>query len=161
MDTRRAIEAVLVSAWLVAVISGCANDNRPDDPESPAKQSAASEKAKPDSGSAHDGGDMAAACHWDARLDRGDDAPRGACHAKRHLLSCSLPGGATEECLSDASQCMQQPGESACEDKCQPDEYAIVCGAIGPDTGNPDPPAACHGTMVTAAGTFFMCCPCE
>lgn len=161
MDTRGAIEAVLVSAWLAAVMSGCVGDNHAGDPQSPAKQSAASEKAKADSGAAQDGGDTTAACHWDARLDRSDDAPGGACRAKRHFLSCSLPGGSTENCLSDESQCMQEARESACEDKCQPDEYAIVCGAVGPSTGNPDPPAACHDALSTPGGTFFMCCPCE
>jgi hypothetical protein len=160
MDRRRAFETVLVSASLVAAMtSGCAGSSKDDQPESPAKQSAASEKTNPDSGAAQNGGDTAAACSWNAKLDRGDDAPRGACHAKRHLLSCTV-GGATEICLSDEAQCTDAD-ESACEDKCKPNEYAIACGAVGPDTGNPDPPAACHGAINTPGGTFYMCCPCE
>lgn len=155
MDKRRAIEAVLVSAWLAAAMSGCASSSRGDS-EPSAQKSAADEKAQPDSGS-----DAPAACHWDARLDRGDDAPRGACHAKRHLLSCAAGGGATEICLSDETQCTPDAGETACEEHCKPDEYAIACGAVGPNTGNPDPPAACHDMSATPGGTFFMCCPCE
>jgi hypothetical protein len=100
-------------------------------------------------------------CSWPARLDRGDDAARGACHVKRHLLSCALAGGATAICLSDATQCEPDAGEAACEDQCKPNEYAVACGAIGPNSGNPDPPAACHDASATPGGVFFMCCPCE
>jgi hypothetical protein len=162
MDKRRAIEAVLMSAWLVVAATpiGCSSSDG-GDPESPAKQSAANAKAKPDSGAAQDSGSAPSACNWDARLDRGNDAPRGACHAKRHLLSCDVGGGATAICLSDGAQCTPDAGETACEEHCKPNEYAIVCGAVGPDTGNPDPPAACHDEGATPAGTFFMCCPCE
>jgi hypothetical protein len=160
MNERRTIEALMTSACLaLAMTNGCASSNRAEEPESPAKQSAASAKAEPDSGTAQNS-DALATCHWDARLDRGADAPRGACHAKRRLLSCTA-GGATEICLTDDVQCTPGTDKSACEDQCEPDEYAIACGAIGPDTGNPDPPAACHSTINTPGGTFYMCCPCE
>jgi hypothetical protein len=147
MDKRGAIQAVVMSAWLAAVVSGCAGSSRSDS-EPSAKKPAVNEKAEP-------------ACHWDARLDRGDDAPRGACHAKRSLLSCAMGGGSTAICISNESQCEPDAGETGCKEHCKADEYAIACGAVGPDTGNPDPPAACHDMSATPAGVFFMCCPCE
>jgi hypothetical protein len=163
MDERRAIKTALITVWLAAATaSACSSSSAgDDDPESPAKQSAANENANPDSGAARDGGDTSTTCGWDARLDRGDDAPRGACHAKRHLLSCPAGGGATEMCLSDGSQCTPDAGETACEEHCKPNEYAIACGAVGGDPGNPDPPGGCHDMSATPGGTFFMCCPCE
>ena len=109
------------------------------------------------------------ACTWPASLD-GTDASNGQCVAARALLSCPLTGGGTQGCISnDPKQCPSggpQAGSppGACEDKCQPNEFAIKCGTIGP--GNPDaapppsPPAGCHNEMVTPAGIYFECCPC-
>jgi hypothetical protein len=94
------------------------------------------------------------ACEWPARFDRGDAAPRGACHAGRHLLSCQFSGGGSVGLSADA-------GTGSCEDQCKANEYAIACGAVGPDTGNPDPPSNCRNASNTPAGVFFMCCPCE
>jgi hypothetical protein len=155
--TRMIAAGVLLA---VAGASGCMSSSHSDDPQT-AKKAAANTNTEADSGAPRDAGDAPAACSWPARLDRGDDAALGACHAKRRLLTCALAGGATEICLSDATQCEPDAGEAACDDKCKPDEYAVACGAIGPNTGTPDPPAACHDASSTPGGVFFMCCPCE
>jgi hypothetical protein len=92
------------------------------------------------------------------------DASAGACrNASRFFLSCQASGGGTESCLSnDPTRC---PGDtldaSGCRDQCQEDEYAIVCGSIGPSSNGASPtPAGCGPPFITPAGIAFYCCPC-
>jgi hypothetical protein len=109
------------------------------------------------------GADALAACTWPASLDS-QDAGAGACQPAHALLSCT-DGNVTELCLSDdPTRC---PGVSAlpgvtvdnCHDLCDPQEFAVVCGSVGPGPTN-DPPAGCHGAEATPAGIVFYCCPC-
>ncbi len=115
-------------------------------------------------GARADGGAGAAAtCAWPASLDS-RDAGAGACQPAHALLSCT-GGNLTELCLSDdPTQC---PGDNAvpnvtfndCHDLCGSQEYAVVCGSVGPGPIS-DPPAGCHGAEATPAGIVFYCCPC-
>jgi hypothetical protein len=100
------------------------------------------------------------ACTWPASLDD-VDAAAGACHAKRALVQCSLPGGLTEGCLSDdLAQC---PGSAdaggTCTDQCAAGEYGVACGQVGP-TPIGTPPAACRDMGAIPAGIVYYCCPC-
>jgi len=100
------------------------------------------------------------ACTWPASLDEAD-AAAGACHAKRALMSCSLPGNLTEGCLSDdPTQC---PGAAdaggTCTDQCAAEEYGVACGQVGPGPIG-TPPAACRDMGAIPAGIVYYCCPC-
>lgn len=101
-----------------------------------------------------------AACTWPASLDDAD-AAAGACHAKRALVQCSLPGGVTEACLSDdPAEC---PGSAdaggTCTDQCAAGEYGVACGQVGPGSIG-TPPAACRDMGAIPAGIVYYCCPC-
>jgi hypothetical protein len=100
-----------------------------------------------------------AACTWPTSLDGVDAA--GACHAKRALVQCSLPGGLTEGCLSDdPAEC---PGSAdaggTCTDRCAAGEYGVACGQVGPGT-IAKPPTACRDMGAIPAGIVYYCCPC-
>jgi hypothetical protein len=103
-----------------------------------------------------------AQCTRAAGLD-GPDAPRGSCSSKRALVSCNLSGGATATCLSDdPTSCGEDVSSNAtgCKNECTANEYAIVCGGIGPNIGNAAPPQGCHSLGQTPGGPAFYCCPC-
>lgn len=107
-----------------------------------------------------DSGVKLPACTWPSSLD-GDASSRTACHAARALVSCGLPNGAGEMCLSgNPTTC---PGGNQvggpCEDKCRPDEYAAACGGVGPGPV-PDPPPGCRTIGAVPAGIVYYCCPC-
>jgi hypothetical protein len=105
------------------------------------------------------------ACTWPATLDD-PDAGRGACRPARARLSCDSPNsGVHEVCVSeDPNHCSGDenviPGATfICHDTCAANEYAAVCGAIGPGP-IADPPAGCHDALASPGGTVFYCCPC-
>jgi hypothetical protein len=109
------------------------------------------------------------ACSWPASLGP-NDASTGACrNASRAVLSCTQPSGAGELCLSnDLVQCSDMSAAAAapsgaprCQDLCQPDEFGIICGPIGPTTTGANPPSNCRSLLPTPAGIVFYCCPCE
>jgi hypothetical protein len=118
--------------------------------------------AEPNRDSA-DGGETALpACSWPAALDPAPGAPVGACKAARHFLECSAGAGVHIGCLSnDATTCPAgaPAGASICQDQCNPGEYAVSCGAIGPGSW-PAPPAACRTLPPNPGGITFACCPC-
>jgi hypothetical protein len=94
-------------------------------------------------------------CTWPTSLD-GVDATAGACHAKRALVQCSLPGGVTEGCLSDdPAEC---PGAADAGGTCT-DQYGVACGQVGPGPIG-TPPAACRDMGAIPAGIVYYCCPC-
>lgn len=122
---------------------------------------ASGEKA---SGSAA-GDAVPAQCGRASGLD-GPGAPRDSCTSKRASLTCALPGGVTELCLSDdLTKCPADPsglGASAvsCTNQCASNEYAVTCGGIGPNIGNAAPPENCKSLGPTPGGPQSFCCPC-
>jgi hypothetical protein len=107
---------------------------------------------------------LAVSCSWPASFDPADSAI-GECVAARVYISCEGSNGVVRECISnDPAQC---PGPnpfagvsfSHCTNKCNPDEYALACGAPGPGPW-PQPPAACRGLPSGPGGGSFSCCPC-
>ena len=104
------------------------------------------------------------ACTWPAALDD-PDAGRGSCHPARALLSCDSTAGVFEECASDnLDHCADDSATPAiaftCHDRCGLNEYAAVCGSIGPGPIS-DPPAGCHTQLASPGGTVSYCCPCQ
>jgi hypothetical protein len=108
-----------------------------------------------------------------ANLDS-NDASYESCGAARAFVSCTAPNGGGMGCLSnDPTQC---PGPAAvtpgcssttgcastwtCVDVCHADEFAVSCGAIGPQAG-PAVPSTCRVTAPTPGGVVFACCPCD
>jgi hypothetical protein len=110
-------------------------------------------------GARGDGGaGTGATCAWPASLDT-PDAGAGACRPAHDLLSCG-----DELCLSnDPTQCPEENSVttpmSDCHDLCGAQEFAVVCGSVGPGPIS-DPPAGCHGELATPGGIVFYCCPC-
>jgi len=107
-----------------------------------------------------------ASCHWPASLDA-TDAGAGRCVAKRHRLSCNGgDAGVFESCISDSADHCEGPSvvpgvTFTCRDDCQPSEYGVVCGGIGPGGPSSEPPSAdCRSAAYTPGGTAFYCCPC-
>lgn len=104
-------------------------------------------------------------CSWPpAGLDT-DPSTRSSdrCLATRTLLSCALPGGATDLCASNnprRCETNNPPGADDCHAECAENEFAATCsgGLLG--GAIPDPPAGCHVAEVTPANTAFYCCPC-
>lgn len=117
-------------------------------------------------GSSGDGG--LSSCFWPASLDPTDAAGNGQCVAGRAYLACTYSNGSTELCVSnDPTQC-PGPAQSAngtfsCQNRCQPDEYAITCGQAGfggaPGPTPQPPPASCR-FLAGVEGVSFGCCPC-
>jgi|HubBroStandDraft_1064217.scaffolds.fasta_scaffold105135_1 hypothetical protein len=106
------------------------------------------------------------ACTWPSSLDPAD-ASSGQCRAARAVLSCSSANGSGEGCLSDdPTQCPTTGlicvscGPFTCHDQCEPSEYGLVCGGIGPSVSAAQPPSDCRSVGVTPGGTAFYCCPC-
>ena len=157
--------ALLGAALLASACPGVGSSNPPSrcDPTCPVSPATDSGSATGDDAGDTTKAESAIACSWPARFDRGDAAPPGACHAKRHLLMCTQSGNGIELCTSNTLQCApEDAGTEPCDEQCKPNEYAIYCGAIGGDSaGNADPAAKCHDPKYTPAGVYFMCCPCE
>ena len=90
------------------------------------------------------------------------DASPPACRSSRTYLSCDLGLGAVETCPSDDPQ--QCPGGGPadhCKLLCQPNEYAVLCGTIGPSIPpTPEPPAGCRFLPAEPGGGTVSCCPC-
>jgi hypothetical protein len=106
-------------------------------------------------------------CRWPASLDA-TDGGAGRCVAKRHRLSCQGgDAGVFQECISDSADRCEGPSAVlgvtfTCRDECQPDEYGVVCGGVGPSGPSSEPPSAtCRSGASTPAGTAFYCCPCD
>jgi len=95
-------------------------------------------------------------CTWPASLD--DAAPR-QCSAARAYVACEYPGGAGESCMSnDPTTCSGASGAS-CTDLCNPNEYAVGCGGVGP-APSPPIPAGCRALSSGPGGGSLGCCPC-
>ncbi len=111
------------------------------------------------------GGTSPPACTWPAAFD-GTDATTGACRAARYYLSCLGADGSGEHCPSDdptrCSEPAATPGVtySDCENQCGPDEYTLVCGAVGSGSG-PQPPDTCRTLAPNPGGSVAACCACE
>jgi hypothetical protein len=103
-------------------------------------------------------------CAWPAIFDV-PEPTGGQCRAARVFLHCAGSTGGGRLCLSDdAEQCPgpnPTPGVSYsdCQNQCNTDEYALVCGSIGPGPW-PQPPAMCRMTLTPPGGASFSCCPC-
>jgi len=103
-------------------------------------------------------------CSWPAAYGAAD-AAIGECQAARVYLHCQGSNGGGEGCLSDnPTEC---PGPNAmpgvtysnCENQCNPDEYALGCGAPGPGPW-PQPPTTCRMLPAGPGGGTISCCPC-
>jgi hypothetical protein len=97
-------------------------------------------------------------CTWPSMLD-GDASSRATCHAARAYVSCSEPGGVTEQCVSDGDKSCPSSGSGSCTFKCADTEYVAVCGGIGPGPV-PDPPGGCKFSGANPGGVSYYCCPC-
>ena len=89
------------------------------------------------------------------------------CGAVRGYLSCTDPAGDGMECpTDDLKNCrdtagpMVSGGPWTCHDQCQPMEYSLSCGGIGPSAPSGNPPSACRFAGAIPAGIAFYCCPC-
>jgi hypothetical protein len=104
-------------------------------------------------------------CSWPAAFNPGPDAPAGTCRAARLYLQCRLGPDAFAECASnDPTTCplpSPVPGAtySNCHDQCEPGEYALACGGIGPGPW-PQPPPTCRMLPGNPGGGSIACCPC-
>jgi|HubBroStandDraft_6_1064221.scaffolds.fasta_scaffold251343_2 hypothetical protein len=98
-------------------------------------------------------------CSWPAGLE---DAGPGGCRADRALVQCSDSGGGQCFGLADDVTCSNcGDGFSSPVDRCSADQYAVVCGSIGPSSiPAGTPPAGCTSQGATPAGTLYYCCPC-
>jgi len=96
----------------------------------------------------------------------GPGAPRDSCLSKRALVRCMLPNDVTQTCLSDdPTRCPSDDGvataaASSCTNQCEPNEYAVSCGGVGPNIGSASPPAGCRSMGRTPGGPAPSCCPC-
>jgi hypothetical protein len=99
-------------------------------------------------------------CSWPAGLD---DAGAGGCRAERALVQCSDSSGGQCLGLADDVSCSGcGDGFSSPVDRCGADQYAVVCGSIGPSSiPAGTPPAGCTNPIGTPGGTIFYCCPCN
>jgi hypothetical protein len=99
-------------------------------------------------------------CSWPAGLE---DAGPGGCRAERALVQCSDSGGGQCFGLADDVTCSScGDGFSSPVDRCSANQYAAVCGSIGPSsTPAGTPPAGCTSQGATPAGTIYYCCPCN
>jgi hypothetical protein len=99
-------------------------------------------------------------CRWPSSLD---DAGPGGCQAARALVACHDSAGDTCACLSSDPQSCAMCGAaySNCQDTCAANEYAVVCGSVGPSSGGiAAPPSGCTSKGASAGGTISYCCPC-
>ena len=98
------------------------------------------------------------ACTWPSELDKGK-ATGATCYPARAYVSCTLPGGVDDHCLSDKPTTCPGVGPfDPCMNECQPNEYAVACGGkAGPI---PDPPTGCRAISPSPAGYKYYCCPC-
>jgi hypothetical protein len=115
-----------------------------------------------EAGGASGAGSVEPACTWPAYLDT--LRPPGSCKPWPYLVACKQRDGSTSVCASDnRTDC--SVGISAavsCEERCEPGEYALVCGAVGPaGSQNADPPDDCRLALPTPGGPLYMCCPCS
>ena len=98
-------------------------------------------------------------CNWPSDLN---NAGPGACTPARLLVSCTDANGASSMCLSDdALTCAGTALGATCQDKCQPNQYAVSCGEIGPGSGNWTTPPNCSAGLFTPGGIAFYCCACQ
>jgi hypothetical protein len=99
------------------------------------------------------------ACTWPAALDP-PDVSTTACVAARTYLSCKLPNGGGEDCLSnDPTRCSGGIAGPTCTDLCNANEYAVACGGPGP--AQPPPlPSGCRSLLAGPGGGISGCCPC-
>jgi len=98
------------------------------------------------------------ACTWSPALD-GDASSRATCHAGRARVSCSLPNGVSESCVTDGTPSCPDATNTPCHYECKPTEYTVWCGGVGPGPV-PDPPNGCRFLDAAPAGIAYYCCPC-
>ena len=112
-----------------------------------------SDDASSDTG---DGSTALPACYWDASW--------GECNSARLLLSCRGPDDVVTTCLSDDPSGCPAPTptdpSAVCENQCEPREYAVWCGGVGPGSGVPLP-SDCRSLGALPSGSTLGCCPCE
>ena len=109
------------------------------------------------------GSASAGECRWPSSLAALGTQTRDVCVATRAFLSCNAGGGGGVECASvDAVMCVDEPESNvvSCTNRCAADEYAAICGGVGPGPV-PDPPDGCHSVFVSPAGSEAYCCPCQ
>ncbi len=89
------------------------------------------------------------------------------CDAVRGYLSCTDPAGGGMECpTDDLENCRNSPGLMVsggpwmCNDQCQPTEYSLLCGGVGPSAPSGNPPSACRFAGAVPGGIAIYCCPC-
>lgn len=80
-----------------------------------------------------------------------------ACRFAQSLMRCKLPGGVTEVCLGECPDA----DATNCSNDCRPDEYAAMCGGIGPTAPPADPPPGCGNAQHTPGGATLYCCSCQ
>jgi hypothetical protein len=103
-------------------------------------------------------------CHWPSNLAALDSTTREVCRAARAFLNCKTNGVGIPCATDDFSKCgSTSSGEvpfENCSNTCKGDEYAALCGGVGPGPV-PDPPAGCRFAFANPGGIATYCCPCE
>jgi len=98
------------------------------------------------------------ACSWPTVAGWGADRGYLTCtdHAGGGLL---CPTDDLKNCKTAGS--MVSGGPWTCHDQCEPTEYSLSCGGIGPSAApSGNPPSACRFAGAVPAGIAFYCCPC-
>jgi hypothetical protein len=160
---------ILVGLVLLAAAASCGGDTS----GGPSSHTSGDTSGEP---SSHTSGTNSAATPASlpacALFDPADASYQG-CGAARAYVSCTAANGGGAACLSnDPTQCpgaaMASPGCSSnggcasgftCEDVCNPNEFGVSCGGIGPQ-GGPPVPSTCRALAPTPAGVIFACCRC-
>jgi hypothetical protein len=100
------------------------------------------------------------ACKRDGALS--PDAAAAACRSSRTYLRCDLGLGAAELCGSDDPHaCPDGSPADHCQMLCEPNEYFVACGSVGPAIPPaPEPAAGCRSLPAGPGGGVPYCCPC-
>ncbi len=105
-------------------------------------------------------------CQWPAAFDPSDASAPGACRAAPALVHCLDGNGGGQICLSrDPTTCSESPEQPDatfdCKNQCATNEYAALCGSIGPGAlSDVEIPTGCRMALATPGGVAFYCCPC-
>jgi hypothetical protein len=103
------------------------------------------------------------ACSWPAELGQTDDSSGQCRNAARAVLSCTDAAGAGAVCVTNDASCIASGTDMSnpftCVNRCNPTEFGLICGTIGPGP-EVTPPPSCRSVLITPAGIAYYCCPC-
>lgn len=149
--------ARMVALLLMTQVMACASEHSDSGDQHDRAGAAAGEQSAGAGGSASGG-----ECQWPSELAPLGTQMRDVCVATRAYLSCKAAGAGVECASADAVTCVDESEFKviSCTNRCAADEYAAICGGVGP--GNvPDPPDGCRLVLANPGGSVAYCCPCQ